>query len=67
MIGDIEMQNLAAAVFENKKYEQDFQPDCWHGEEIRRYDFAQVILQKRLPGLGRWPRNGAQHAGHGAL
>ncbi len=54
MLGDIEVNQLPSVVAKNDKREED--PKCCggHRKEINTDDVAEVIIQKRTPGLRRW-------------
>src|SRR5215472_8585384 len=53
VVGHVKVQDLPAAVFQDEEDKQDLQPYRGHRKEVHRYDFTQVVLQKRLPGLRR--------------
>jgi hypothetical protein len=44
MFGDVIVQDLAAAMFQNHEHEQNSQPDRRHREEVSRHDLVQVVL-----------------------
>jgi hypothetical protein len=48
-------------MLQNQEYEQHPQPDRRNGKEINRYDLTQVIPEKSLPPLRRWPWNSPQN------
>ena len=67
MLGHVEMQHLATTMFQHDEHEQHFHGDRWHGEEIDRHQLAEVVVKKRLRGLSRWPAEGSENTGDGAL
>jgi hypothetical protein len=54
VIGDVEVEHFPAAKLQHQEHEQDSQPDGRNRKEVDRNDLAEVVAQKRLPGLRRW-------------
>ncbi len=50
---DIEVDDLAAFMLDNKEHVEDSKGHRGHGEEIDRSDVPDVFLEKRPPGLRR--------------
>ena len=68
MFRDIEMENLASAVFDNEKAIQHAKGQSQHGEEVHGRDDVPVIAEESRPefaGVGRRPA--PEIAGDGAL
>ena len=51
MIRDIEMEDLAAPVLDDKEAIQDSKCDGWHGKEVHCRDDLAVITQESSPEL----------------
>jgi len=60
MLGHIEVQQLAAIVFQDDEYEQHFHRDGQYGKEIGRDDLADMVVQKNFLCLVRRPAEPAQ-------
>ena len=56
MLCDIEVDELTAVMDQHDEYEQDSQSKSRHRKEIHRHELAYMVVQKRLPSLGRIPR-----------
>jgi hypothetical protein len=65
MLGHMEVQHLAATVFQYGEQEQHLHRDRGHGEEFNRNHLAEVIVQERLPGLAGRPRQFSEDSGDG--
>ncbi len=53
MLSHVEMNQLPPIVAKNDEREKDPKCCCWHRKEVNTDDVAEVIIQKRSPGL-RW-------------
>src|SRR4051794_32798587 len=67
MLGDIEVQHLPTTMFQHDQYEQHLHPDRRHGEQVHGYRLAEVVVEKRLPGLGWWPADRSDDSGNSTL
>ena len=67
MFGDAKMKNPSALMLDHEEHEQYPQPDRRHREEIDGNDFSEMISQKGLPGLRRWPPDGLQDSRNGTF
>jgi hypothetical protein len=56
MLGDGHVNDSSTVVREDDEYEKQPERDRWQDEEVRGYDLARVIRQKRAPRLGRGRR-----------
>jgi hypothetical protein len=54
MLGDVEVEDAAAVVGEHDEDEEDAQAGGGHGEEIDGDQVADMVGEKRSPGLRRW-------------
>jgi len=53
MLGYVEVNYLAPGVAQYDEYEQQSKPDGGHDHEVHSHHFGHVVLDKRLPCLGR--------------
>src|SRR5262249_32518985 len=67
MLGHIEMQHLTTTMLQHDEYKQHSHAGRGHGEKINRCDLADVVVQKRLPGLSRRSAECAENSGHRAF
>lgn len=67
MLRHVEMQHLAATVFQYDEHEQHLHGDRRRRKEIDRHQLTEVVVKKRLPSLSRWPAKCSEDSGHRAL
>jgi len=67
MLGHPEVQHLATTMLQHDEHEENLQGDRGYGEEIDRNHLAEVIVEKRLPGLAGPPRQFPEDAGDSTL
>ena len=56
MRSDVEVNDAAAFMRENKEDIENAEGDCWDGEEINRGKLLSMVFQKGAPTLRRWFR-----------
>ena len=67
MLGHIEVQHLAASMFQYEEHEQHLHGDRRHDEEIHGSYVTDVVVEKGLPGLSERATEGPENSGDGAL
>jgi hypothetical protein len=65
--GDVEVEDAAAVVGEQGEDEEGAQAGGGNGEEIDGHEVADMVGEKRSPGLGRRGAPGWEPPGDGAL
>jgi|SRR5579863_6822284 len=67
MLRHVEVQHLATTMFQHDENEEYPHSHRRHRKEVDRHQLAEVVVQKRLPRLSRWPVKRSENSRDRAL